>query len=157
MSSYWYGILILRWKSDFLNNKAPLQEGWSMLLGYNEPGKCHTLGVDASELTTKITMTPQSRVDVVLKMRLRGRLTIWSVADLSWKEVAKLRLSTPGIKLVSPAVASDMNWLKVSLLLIVPSQYLPKTDDLGVLLKLEQKRNAKLLGHSRLHDNFREL
>lgn len=34
---------------------------------------------------------------------------------VSWKEVAKLRTS-PGIKLVSPAVASDIKWLKVCFL-----------------------------------------
>jgi hypothetical protein len=38
-----------------------------------------------------------------------------TVADFSWKEVAKLRITRPDIKLVSPAVAFDINWLKVCL------------------------------------------
>jgi hypothetical protein len=36
-----------------------------------------------------------------------------TTADYSWMEMAKLRSRT-GIKLVSPAVAGDIEWLKVS-------------------------------------------
>ncbi|KAI9635866.1 uncharacterized protein MKK02DRAFT_44562 [Dioszegia hungarica] len=73
------------WKPDFLHNADKLQEGWSMLLGYNEPD--HNDPSVASRC---------SAVD----------------AARSWKEVAKLRRQDPAIKLVSPAVASDKGWLK---------------------------------------------
>jgi hypothetical protein len=47
-------------------------------------------------------------------MQLGGESAPLAKLTSSWKEVAELRRQDPGIKLVSPAVASDKGWLKVS-------------------------------------------
>ncbi|RSH80618.1 uncharacterized protein EHS24_009200 [Apiotrichum porosum] len=68
---------------SYLDNEFKLQDGWRMLLGYNEP--------DHVDPSVAVKTTPE-------------------VAAAAWVELAKLR--TGGTKLVAPAIANDLDWLK---------------------------------------------
>ncbi|KAL1407101.1 hypothetical protein Q8F55_006515 [Vanrija albida] len=68
---------------SYLNNEFTLQAGWKLLLGYNEP--------DHVDPEVAVPTTPAD-------------------AARAWVELAKLR--TEGTKLVSPAVAGNLDWLK---------------------------------------------
>ncbi|ORY23620.1 hypothetical protein BCR39DRAFT_346299 [Naematelia encephala] len=68
---------------EYLNNEYKLQNGYRMILGYNEPDY---------DAPTSVRRTPQE-------------------AAKAWVELAKLRTSIE-IKLVSPGVAASLDWLK---------------------------------------------
>ncbi|WWD22425.1 hypothetical protein CI109_106916 [Kwoniella shandongensis] len=80
------------WSPDLLNDGNELQPGWKYILGFNEP--------DHGDSSVADKKTPE-------------------VAAQAWIRVAALR-TDPEQKLVSPAVAGSVQWLKNFLTLIPP-------------------------------------
>jgi hypothetical protein len=64
---------------------------------------------DHGDVTVAQKTSPEQAAERYGKVPRMATIT----ADYSWMEMAKLRSRT-GIKLVSPAVAGDIEWLKVS-------------------------------------------
>ncbi|RSH85581.1 hypothetical protein EHS25_003720 [Saitozyma podzolica] len=89
-------VLMGRFAPDYLNNGDQLQTGWRCLLGYNEP--------DHHDPTVAVSKSAHE-------------------AAAAWIELAKLRVS-PDQKLVTPAVAWNLNWMK-EFLSLLPDQAKP--------------------------------
>ncbi|WVF66165.1 hypothetical protein IAT40_000905 [Kwoniella sp. CBS 6097] len=85
------------WSPALLTDGFRLQDGWKLLLGFNEPDHANEA--------------------VAAKISPRDALT-------AWIGLAKLR-SEPDQKLVSPAVAGNKDWLK-EFLAIVPPETMPE-------------------------------
>ncbi|OWZ49228.1 hypothetical protein C351_06087 [Cryptococcus neoformans c8] len=84
------------WSPQSLDDGCDLQEGWDLLLGFNEP--------DLDNEAVASHRSPQEAADV-------------------WIQLAQLRTDPDNQHLVSPAVASNVEWLKEFLSLIPEETY----------------------------------
>ncbi|WWC85956.1 uncharacterized protein L201_000826 [Kwoniella dendrophila CBS 6074] len=83
------------WSTEFLDDKASFQEGFTTLLGYNEPDLPAHVGVS-------IDLEPAEASD-------------------KWKEqVVKIRERYPNVKVASPVMASNKTWILDFMNLICP-------------------------------------
>ncbi|WVQ80320.1 hypothetical protein IAT38_002425 [Cryptococcus sp. DSM 104549] len=86
------------WSPDLNGDGHHLQEGWKLLMGFNEP--------DHSDTDVCSPRSPQEAVD-------------------SWVDMASWRSDPDDQKLVSPAVAGNIDWLK-EFLSLIPEETKPE-------------------------------